>query len=92
MDEFLTVTSSLKSSTGNISSSMKTNRTLEMTNINPFTKDLEQTITAIELLEKYKALLESDNTILKDTGETMKENDEQIAQANNNAIDSQPIS
>lgn len=79
-DEFETVTASMKSSAGNISSSMKTNQTLDRTNIDPFIKGLEHTIQAIGLLENYKSLLTSDVTILKDTGRTIQETDAKIAQ------------
>jgi len=82
MDQFQSAISGLRSSGSSISSSMKTSRTLEKTNIEPFTKELELTIEAIQLLERYKALLDSDITILEDTGATMQESDERMGQEN----------
>ncbi|MCR1836240.1 TIGR04197 family type VII secretion effector [Oceanobacillus caeni] len=91
MEQFQSVISELRTSGSSISSSMKTSRTLEKTNIEPFTKELELTVEAIELLEKYKALLDSDITILEDTGATMQENDERLGQVNANVTGPQPI-
>lgn len=53
------------------------------TNIPPFTADLETVNQSMELLEKYRLLLEEDSEVLSDTAETMRENDEQLARRNN---------
>lgn len=53
--------------------------TFSKTNINPFKQDLENMIKAVELLEKYKLILETDITTLKQTGESIREHDLKIA-------------
>src|SRR5690625_3583487 len=76
---FQSNTSKLRSSVSGIEGSIKTNYTFDKTNIKPFMDDLENTIEAIQLLQKYKTLLDSDIDTLKNVGEKMKENDEILA-------------
>lgn len=71
--------SKLGSSVVSIESSIKTNYTFDKTNIKPFMDDLENTIEAIQLLQKYKTLLDSDIDTLENVGDKMKENDERLA-------------
>ncbi|GAB3799603.1 TIGR04197 family type VII secretion effector [Virgibacillus kimchii] len=71
--------SALRSSASSLESSIKTSRTFNKTNIKPFIKDLENVIRAIELLQKYQTLLNSDIDILEQTIEQMRENDERLA-------------
>ncbi|MFJ6414150.1 TIGR04197 family type VII secretion effector [Terribacillus saccharophilus] len=77
MEVFESNVSSLKASAEALLFSQHKSYTLEKTNIAPFTKDLEQMIKAIELLEKYKAMLTEDIQTLKEVGETMRDTDEQ---------------
>ena len=77
--EFNSNINSLRSAVSSINSSIKTTRELEKTNITPFTKDLETTIEAIELLERYKQMLDTDINALDNVGKEMVENDEQLA-------------
>lgn len=83
MGVFQSNVSHLRSSASSIESSIKTSTTFDKTNIQPFTKDLENVIKAVELLQKYKTLLYADITALESTGETMQENDKKLAQAHN---------
>jgi len=76
---FQSNTSKLRSSVSGIEGSIKTNYTFDKTNIKPFMDDLENTIEAIQLLRKYKTLLDSDIGTLENVGEKMKENDERLA-------------
>ncbi|MFD1361466.1 TIGR04197 family type VII secretion effector [Lentibacillus salinarum] len=91
MGEFRSNIATLRSSASSIESGIKTNRTFDKTTIKPFTKDLENVIKAIELLQKYQTLLDSDIDTLEQTGEKMKENDERLAQANPGIMGPQPI-
>lgn len=51
------------------------------TNINPFKGDLQSLIKTIELLQRYKTILNGDIHTLKQTGEAIRENDERIAKS-----------
>lgn len=77
--EFSSNINSLQSAVSSINSSIKITRELEKTNIKPFTKDLETTIEAIKLLERYKQMLDIDINALDNVGKEMVENDEQLA-------------
>lgn len=81
----------LKTSVSSIESSIKTNYAFDKTNIKPFVDDLENTIEAIELLKRYKKLLNSDIDTLENVGETMRDNDERIAASTGDGIGPQPI-
>ncbi|AJO23647.1 TIGR04197 family type VII secretion effector [Weizmannia coagulans] len=63
-------------------SDMETNliktTSFDQTNINPFKEELKQVTKAMELLSKYKSILEADIQTLKNTGEAIKKLDEQI--------------
>ena len=63
-------------------SDMETNliktASFDQTNINPFKEELKQVTKAMELLSKYKSILEADIQTLKNTGEAIKKLDEQI--------------
>ncbi|MFB1099715.1 TIGR04197 family type VII secretion effector [Terribacillus sp. JSM ZJ617] len=78
MEVFESNVSSLKASAEALLFSEHKSYTLEKTNIAPFTKDLEQMIKALELLDKYKTLLTQDIQTLKEVGETMRDTDEQL--------------
>ncbi|WP_153463044.1 TIGR04197 family type VII secretion effector [Sediminibacillus terrae] len=84
IDVFRSNIKKLQSSVSGLESGMKTNRSFEKTNIKPFIDDLENTIKAIELLEEYKTLLISDINTLEETGEKMREKDEELARPMNN--------
>lgn len=73
--------SSLNTATLNIKGTIKSDAPFEKTNIKPFTKDVEATIDAIDLLRKYKQMLLNDIESLEHVGQEMKEHDEQIASA-----------
>ncbi|MDE5415226.1 TIGR04197 family type VII secretion effector [Alkalihalobacterium chitinilyticum] len=75
---FRSSVSKLKTSVARIEAKRPTNA-FRNTNIEPFTKDLENAIEAIELLERYKGILEADVTILEQTGEQMREKDQELA-------------
>lgn len=79
-DRFDLSISKLRSAVFSINSSIKTSREFGKTNLTPFIYDLETTIDAIKLLDKYKQMLDVDINILDSIGEKMVENDEQIAQ------------
>ncbi|MFA8437470.1 TIGR04197 family type VII secretion effector [Pueribacillus sp. YX66] len=70
---------SLRSSLDGLYVSMGRNKSFNMTTINPFKNDLENVMRALELLEKYKALLNADINKLQKTGEEMIEQDERIS-------------
>lgn len=75
----------LRSSLSRLDSGIPKNRSFHRTNITPFTDDLENTIKAIELLIRYKSLLDADIRSLEDIGERIWETDERLAKnANNN--------
>ncbi|MFP7168907.1 TIGR04197 family type VII secretion effector [Terribacillus sp. 7520-G] len=78
MEVFETNVSSLKASAEALLFSQHKSYILEKTNISPFTKDLEQMVKAIELLDKYKTLLAQDIQTLKEVGETIRDTDEQL--------------
>jgi len=80
IDEFDWKVSNLRSAVFSINSSIKTNREFEKTNLEPFMGDLETTIDAIKLLERYKQMLNGDTDALDNVGQEMEENDEEIAQ------------
>jgi type VII secretion effector (TIGR04197 family) len=79
ISEFNSNISKLRSAVSSINSSIKTTREFEKTNIEPFTNDLETMIEAIELLEKYKQMLNTDINALDNVGKEMIENDQQLA-------------
>lgn len=83
LSEFQSTISGLRSSASSIESSIKTNRTFNKTNIKPFIQDLEHVIKAAELLTKYQALLSSDIDVLEQTGEQIREKDEELATMSN---------
>ncbi len=91
MGVFRSNISKLKSSVTNIEIKQPTS-TLSKTNIEPFTKDLENVIEAIELLERYKKILETDITTLEQTGEKMREKDEELAAVNHPSSGPRPLS
>lgn len=82
-DVFRSNVDNLRNSLTDLESKIKTNRTFEKTNITPFTNDLENIIKAVELINKYKIMLDQDISTLKDVGEQMKQNDEELARRNN---------
>ncbi|MBT2598933.1 MULTISPECIES: TIGR04197 family type VII secretion effector [unclassified Oceanobacillus] len=88
---FQSTITNLRTSVFSLESSLKTNYTFNKTNIKPFVEDLENTIEAIELLQRYKKLLETDIDTLENVGETMKENDERIARLTNDMTGAKPI-
>lgn len=90
MSVFRSNVSKLKSSVTDIEIKQPTS-TLSKTNIEPFTKDLENVIEAIELLERYKKILETDITTLEQTGEKMREKDEELAAVNHPISGPQPL-
>lgn len=79
ISEFETVISALQSSASGIDSSVKTSRTFEKTNIKPLTKDLEQVIKSIELVQKYQTSLHKDIETLERIGENLKQKDAALA-------------
>lgn len=77
--EFNSNLSNLRSAVSSIESSIKTDSEFEKTNIEPFTEDLESTIDAIELLERYKQMLNTDINALENVGNEMVENDNELS-------------
>ncbi|AVD55626.1 TIGR04197 family type VII secretion effector [Heyndrickxia coagulans] len=69
-------------------SDMETNliktTSFDQTNINPFKEELKQVTKVMELLRKYKSILEADIQTLKNTGEAIKKLDEQIEKSYDN--------
>lgn len=80
VSEFNSNIENLQSAASDIESDTETEE-LDETNIEPFTKDVEKTIDAFELLERYKQMLKEDIHALNNVGETMRENDKQLAKA-----------
>ncbi|MRX72692.1 TIGR04197 family type VII secretion effector [Bacillus lacus] len=68
----------LKTSVGEIDAKQTTS-SFSYTNIEPFTKDLENVIEALSLLERYRGILEADAEILEETGEQMRIKDLELA-------------
>ncbi|MCK0473462.1 TIGR04197 family type VII secretion effector [Halalkalibacter sp. APA_J-10(15)] len=82
----------LRGSLSQLESKMNVNKALGQTNISPFTDDVEKFAEALQLIKRYKQLIEVDVGILKETGEAMKENDEQLAcQYVHSTTGSQPL-
>jgi type VII secretion effector (TIGR04197 family) len=71
--------SKLKTSASDLQSNIKKNWTFDKTNISPLVDDLENTIKAMEVLERYASLLESDIITMQGIGEEMRETDEKLA-------------
>ncbi|MGG3965540.1 TIGR04197 family type VII secretion effector [Heyndrickxia faecalis] len=69
-------------------SDMETNliktTSFDQTNINPFKEELKQVTKAMELLRKYKSILEADIQTLRKTGESIRKLDEQIEKSYDN--------
>lgn len=80
INEFESNISTLRSAVSGINSSIKTNREFENTDLKPFMDDLQTTIDAIQLLERYKQMLDADINALNNVGEEMVENDKELAQ------------
>ncbi|GAE32064.1 TIGR04197 family type VII secretion effector [Halalkalibacter hemicellulosilyticus] len=72
--------SNLKTSVANIESNHLTNA-FSKTNIEPFTKGLENANELMELLERYKSIVEADAATLEKTGEQIREKDAELAPA-----------
>ncbi|WP_249872491.1 TIGR04197 family type VII secretion effector [Oceanobacillus saliphilus] len=73
----------LRGSLSNLESKIHANQTFKKTNITPFTNDLENIIKAVELINKYKMLLDEDISTLNNVGEQMRQNDEDLARQHN---------
>lgn len=69
----------LSSSLTSLQTNLLKTKSFSNTNITPFTEDLQNVVKAMELLEKYKLILEADIITLKQTGESVMENDERVA-------------
>ncbi|WP_416151675.1 TIGR04197 family type VII secretion effector [Salipaludibacillus sp. HK11] len=82
--------SKFKTSISSIESN-KTFETFSKTNIEPFTKDLESVSEVVELLKLYKSVLNNDIVRLENTGESLKETDEELARVNHNHTGTQMI-
>lgn len=76
----------LKNAIKNVDSEISTGETFEFTNVKPLTEDLENLIETIEMLEKYKTLFTEDVATLAHVGESIKEQDEALAQSSSQAI------
>src|SRR5699024_8591204 len=70
----------LRSTITNVDSEIQTSETFEMTNMEPFTNDLENLIQSVELLERYKTLFHTDIDTLEGVGESLREQDERLSQ------------
>jgi|SRR5690625_705126 len=79
IDLFRQNVSNLQETIEELDGKMKTNETFETTNIKPFIDDLEQTIRALELLDEYKELFQTDLRTLSELGEQIREQDERLA-------------
>ncbi|MFD2655186.1 TIGR04197 family type VII secretion effector [Gracilibacillus thailandensis] len=90
MSVFRANVAKLKTALADIETNTTTN-SFSKTNIEPFTKDLENVIEAMELLEQYKNILEADVSTLEQTGEQMREKDEELASVNHPIVGPQPI-
>lgn len=69
----------LRSTITNVDSEIQTSETFEMTNMEPFTNDLENLIQSVELLERYKTLFHTDIDTLEGVGESLREQDERLS-------------
>src|SRR5699024_12241313 len=78
ISEFNSNISKLRSACSSINSSIKITREFEKTDLKPFMDDLETTIDAIKLLERYKQMLNTDINALNNVGEEKVENDEKM--------------
>lgn len=75
----------LKNTTSNLTSNKQFD-TFSKTNITPFTKDLEQITEAIELLDRYKHILEADIVTLSETGDQMETTDVRLSNQYSNTF------
>lgn len=69
----------LNASISDITSDLNKFQAFDKTNISPFKDDLENMIQAIQLLEKYKAILKQDVNTLRETGDAIRKKDEELA-------------
>lgn len=76
----------LNTAVTDVEGTIEKNLVFDKTNITPFTNDLENTIKAIELLDRYKQLFIDDIAIFREKGEILSQQDEQLAQNTRNAM------
>lgn len=76
----------LKTSVNKLESSMSKSESFDKTNITPFINDLENMISALEMLERYKSLFLEDIEVINDAGEKLKEQDEVLSQTRRHDI------
>lgn len=76
----------LKNAINSVDSEISKGETFEFTNVKPLTEDLENLIETIEMLETYKALFNEDVDTLAHVGESIREQDETLAQPSAQAI------
>ncbi|MBU9723486.1 MULTISPECIES: TIGR04197 family type VII secretion effector [Bacillaceae] len=86
IEVFNTNVEKLRNSVSGLETKLQTNRVFQKTNISPFVDDVENTARALEVLKKYRLFLEDDIVLLHDTGESMRDNDEQIATRINHVV------
>lgn len=76
----------LKNAINNVESEINKGETFEFTNITPLTEDLEELMETIKMLETYKGLFNEDIDTLKHVGESIKNQDETLAQTTEQAV------
>lgn len=73
--EFNGKVESFENAIADIESKMSKGETLDKTNLKPFVKDLENLVRTLEILEKYRDMLQQDITGIKNIGEGLKNQD-----------------
>lgn len=74
----------LQAAVSDLETSLIKTTSFDHTNINPFKEKLKQVTKAMELVRKYKSILEADIQTLRKTGESIRKLDEQIEKSYDN--------
>jgi len=74
----------LQAAVSDLETSLIKTTSFDHTNINPFKEELKQVTKAMELVRKYKSILEADIQTLRKTGESIRKLDEQIEKSYDN--------
>ncbi|SRR5690625_921503 len=91
ISHFKGITQNMNSSMNKVDCNVDTSESLDKTNLAPFTENLEVLIELISTLDEYKALFGRDIDILNSVGESLQEQDEQLATSTPQAGGNQPI-
>jgi|SRR5699024_132278 len=83
ISEFQSNIGNLKKSVENLTTKTTKCDGYQITNIDPFKKDLEQFIEALALVDKYKSMLTEDVEGFEDVGEGLRNQDDSLSDMQN---------